>query len=372
MLIEKIMSTLFRLIVKEVFPPFLIATAGLCLLMVFGQLLPLLETFFRARASFYDVAYLVPLMFPALISFIIPMASLMGVLIGYMRLSREGEMLALFSLGVPPARLILPVFIFCCSLWAVVTFFTVSAAPKSKAAMRRYVAEVTQRTLARGLPDRVFFSPVKGLTVYIEEADSTGRRFQRIFVNDARKEGANLQIMAKEGSLLMDRDGEGVIFDLRDGFVTKVDEDYSETDTLFFSEYVLKVRMGDVSVRSSRGQMGMRELLAEASAEGTSKKKKAKLLTEFHKRIAMPFATLILGLMGVPLGIFFGGTGLAGGVSIGLSAFLGYYICMAFFANLGESGVIPPVMAVWMPNLIVGIVAAYLLHLLFRKGPVKW
>lgn len=372
MVIEVAMSTLFRLIAREVLPPLFIAVFGLCLLMVLGQMLPLLEPLFRARATLMDLVRLVPITLPVLASFAIPMAVLIGVLTGYMKLSRDGEMIALFSVGVSPLRLIMPVLALSLLMWALVSFLTVWAAPRSKAAVRRYVAELTQRTLARGLPDRIFFSPARGLTLYIEDADSSGKRFSRIYVNDARKGGANLQILARKGSMLLDSSGEGVIFDLEDGFMTQADRHLSATDTLFFSEYVLKVRLGEVSVRTSRGQMATGELLRRARSGRLSPKKRARLLSEFHKRIAMPFATIILGLMGVPLGIFFGTTGLAGGISIGISSFLGYYICLAFFANLGESGAMPPSIALWMPNVIVGGVTAYLLFLLFKKGPVRW
>ncbi len=372
MVVDVAMSILFRLIIREVLPPLAIAAGGLCLLMVLGQLLPMLEPLFRARATLWDIVRLLPLTLAPVAEFSIPMAVLIGVLTGYMKLSRDGEMIALFSVGVAPFRLLTPVLVLCLTMWVLTSFITLWATPRSKAALRSYVAELTHRTLARGLPDRVFFSPAKGLTLYIEEADDSGKRFKKIYVNDARRGGADLQILARKGSMLFDDSGSEVIFRLEDGFMTHTNRTLSATDTLFFSEYILKVKLGEVSIRTSRGQLPTGELLRRAKEGGLSPKKRARLLSEFHKRVAMPFATIILGLMGVPLGIFFGTTGLAGGISIGISSFLAYYICLAFFSNLAESGAMPPAVALWMPNVIVGVVSAYLIYLLFRKGPVRW
>lgn len=83
---------------------------------------------------------------------------------------------------------------------------------------------------------------------------------------------------------------------------------------------------------------------------------------EKHKRIAFPFATIILTVIGVSLS----SRKVRGGIGFHLG--IGITICFAFilfmqittvFATLGN---LPPVIAVWIPNFIFGILSIYLLR----------
>lgn len=87
-----------------------------------------------------------------------------------------------------------------------------------------------------------------------------------------------------------------------------------------------------------------------------------KFQIEKHKRIAFPFATIVLTLIGVALS----SRKVRGG--IGLNLGIGITICFAFimfmqvttvFATFGN---LPPVIAVWIPNFIFGLLGIYLLR----------
>lgn len=88
-------------------------------------------------------------------------------------------------------------------------------------------------------------------------------------------------------------------------------------------------------------------------------------MVEKHKRIAYPFATVILTLIGVALSSrkVRGGIGLHLGIGIGISftfiMFMQITTTMATYSNL------PAWIALWVPNLIFGILALYLL----RRAP---
>ncbi|MCX7696477.1 MAG: LptF/LptG family permease [Bacteroidales bacterium] len=81
------------------------------------------------------------------------------------------------------------------------------------------------------------------------------------------------------------------------------------------------------------------------------------LLVEKHRRLAFPFATIILTILGVAIGSrrVRGGTGFHIGLGLGLS--FTYILFMQIFSSLGISGDLPPLIATWMPNIIFAIVA---------------
>ncbi len=83
-------------------------------------------------------------------------------------------------------------------------------------------------------------------------------------------------------------------------------------------------------------------------------------LIEKQNRFALPFSAFILTLMGVSLSSRKrrGGIGLNIGIGIGLS--FTYILFMRFSQMFVYSGALPPVVALWLPNVIFGVIAAVL------------
>ena len=86
---------------------------------------------------------------------------------------------------------------------------------------------------------------------------------------------------------------------------------------------------------------------------------------EYHQRIAMSFAAFILTIIGVSLSSrkVKGGMGLNLGIGLGLS--FSYILFQTISATFAVNGNTPPVLAVWIPNILYTFIAIYL----YRKAP---
>lgn len=86
---------------------------------------------------------------------------------------------------------------------------------------------------------------------------------------------------------------------------------------------------------------------------------------EYHKRIAMSFASFILTIIGVSLSSrkTKGGMGLHLGIGLGLS--FSYILFQTVASTFAVNGNVPPVIAMWIPNLLYALIAFYL----YRKAP---
>jgi lipopolysaccharide export system permease protein len=82
---------------------------------------------------------------------------------------------------------------------------------------------------------------------------------------------------------------------------------------------------------------------------------------EKHKRIAFPFATFILTLIGVSLASrkTRGGIGLH--IGLGLLISFSFILFMQVSSTFATSGPVKPYVAVWIPNIAFGILGLYLL-----------
>ena len=89
------------------------------------------------------------------------------------------------------------------------------------------------------------------------------------------------------------------------------------------------------------------------------------LEVERHRRIAFPFATVILTIIGVAVSSrkTRGGTGLH--IGIGLSLSFAFILMMQISTTFATNGNLPPMLAVWIPNIIFSAVA----YLLVKKTP---
>ena len=86
-------------------------------------------------------------------------------------------------------------------------------------------------------------------------------------------------------------------------------------------------------------------------------------LIELHKRIAFPFSTFILTLIGASLATrkVRGGIGIH--IAIGIAISFAYILFMKFSDEFATKGNLEPVVAAWLPNIIFGLVSIFLYRL---------
>jgi lipopolysaccharide export system permease protein len=93
-------------------------------------------------------------------------------------------------------------------------------------------------------------------------------------------------------------------------------------------------------------------------------------LVEIHKKFAIPAACIVFSLLGVPLGIRAHRGGRMGSFVALLPIVLFYYFGLTLGENIGDHGRIPPWLAMWAPNIIVGGIALYLLRATLKERPI--
>ena len=105
-------------------------------------------------------------------------------------------------------------------------------------------------------------------------------------------------------------------------------------------------------------------LLAQVASDSlipTGSQDSSPYLVELHKRFSIPFACVVFGLIGTPLGIQSRRSGKSGGFAISVVLLLIYYIFISAGESLGDNGRIPVLFAVWTPNLLLGVTGIILL-----------
>jgi lipopolysaccharide export system permease protein len=87
------------------------------------------------------------------------------------------------------------------------------------------------------------------------------------------------------------------------------------------------------------------------------------LQVNLANKLAWPFASFIGVVLAIPLAMRFGKRGRTLGVAMAILAFFVYFLMTSAAAALGRNGKIDPVLAAWLPNIIMGATGLILLWL---------
>jgi lipopolysaccharide export system permease protein len=84
-----------------------------------------------------------------------------------------------------------------------------------------------------------------------------------------------------------------------------------------------------------------------------------------YERVAFPFATIILTLIGVSVSSRKVRGGIGFNLGLGLALTFLYILFMQVFTVMATFGNFPPLLAVWIPNILFGLIA----YILLRMAP---
>jgi LPS export ABC transporter permease LptG/LPS export ABC transporter permease LptF len=84
-------------------------------------------------------------------------------------------------------------------------------------------------------------------------------------------------------------------------------------------------------------------------------------MVDLQKKLAFPFATVVMTLLAIPFGLTTGKRGALYGIGIGIVLAVMYWVTGSAFVAIGKAGLLSPVMAGWAPNIIAAGSAVYLL-----------
>ena len=187
-----------RYIIREVLPPFVLGLLVLTFILMMPPMMEVAERLITKGVDWSTVARLMVTLLPQGLGVTIPMALLIGLLIGLGRLSGDRETVALQACGVSIFRMLRPVG-FLAIVAAAVTFYTlVVALPDANQAFR----EITYRAIATRAEDevrpRVFYEDFPNIVLYVRDVAPDGS-WSQVFLADTRKGDQPGRVRGAEG-----------------------------------------------------------------------------------------------------------------------------------------------------------------------------
>jgi lipopolysaccharide export system permease protein len=355
---------------------FVVSIFVMTIVIFLGRSLRYTSYLFAGGGGLTDFFTLLLYSLPYIFSFTLPMATLIAVLVTFSRLSLDNEITAMKAAGISFYQMIPPV--------AVLTGFASLATlalsafilPRGDLGIQRTILAMVQSRVQFALKERVFNSQFDGLVFFINEISADGSRMQGIFINDERSPEMTRTIVAEEGSVLNQPEEKQIVFKLLRGTMIRVNETMSEVQTINFRNYDFRVDLGSLGIGGETFAKGARhmdiiELRNNLRSVQKATREYYSLLLEYHKRLSLPFACLVLGFLAAPLGVQAGSASRLKGVVMGLVLFLLYYVCVSAGSALGEDGTVPPAISMWLPVVFFAILGIVMWIKTARESSLK-
>lgn len=108
----------------------------------------------------------------------------------------------------------------------------------------------------------------------------------------------------------------------------------------------------------SLSQKKLNELIETQRLRGDAKLSDS--LVQWHNRFSLPFSAFILTIMGVSLSSKKKRGGIGWNLVVGIALSFSYILFMKFSEMFVATGTLPPWIAVWLPNVIFAVIAAFM------------
>ena len=354
-------TILDRYVAREVFAPFAAGVGLLTFTLVTGRLLKLTDLVVNHGVSLADVGILILLIMPGFLELTLGMAVLIGVLMGFGRMSTDQEMTAARACGVSLYRLAVPVMLIALGVYAVASYFAFSLRPWANAQLHQRLYDLSRSKVAAGIREKVFNDDMPGIMLYVDRVNSQTSALSGVLISDSRNPNQQNTIIAQHGTFLPDDEG-GSTLRLYDGsiFGTETGSDQSHVTSFRIYDLGLRAKGTFTDAELDPDELAMPALRARIAAARTAGKPDYESETELASKYTITIETLLFALLGVSLGLkpARGGHSERFGVSVAL--FFLYYAIMKVGRTLAERGALGPYIAMSLPDLVFVVLALWL------------
>lgn len=353
-------------IFKEMAPTFITSLILFTFIVLAGRILRLTEWMVNYGIDLSQVLLIVVYTFPYVLFFTLPMATLLASLIAFSRLNEDNEIIALKSSGISLYQILPPVVAFSIICYLFASFVAIYLFPAGNHSMARLLFKIAQSNTSIGIKQGVFNDNIPNIMLYANHISAHDQSMEGVFIFDERDPGLSNAIIAQQGRISSDPKQMSIHLHLTNGSVFMVNKELDSSRTLRFKSYDLNIELSDIMKKFSSRMKGEREMSISELKDQIKKIRKGTvrhniLTLELWRKFSIPFACLLLGLIGLPLGLMMRARGRSWGIALSLAIFIAYYILLSAADSLGETGKLNPVLAIWIPNVVLGVTTFILL-----------
>ncbi|HYL67898.1 MAG TPA: LptF/LptG family permease, partial [Candidatus Limnocylindria bacterium] len=360
------MRLLDRYIAREVASHSILGLAVFTFVFFVPQLVRLMDLIVRHSSGTGTVVLLFLCALPPVLGFTLPMAMLVGVLIGLGRLSADSEIVALHASGISMRRLLLPIGVLALGTAVVTSLMTFWLSPASIHALRGLEQALLSSQAPFAVQPRVFDERFPGFVLYVQDVEAGATHWRGVFLVSTGGTPGSAITIAADATLVAAPGAEGDKdrLDLHLGSGSTHEYDVHQPDRYSVTTF----GQSDIPIDISTSAVG-----ASPPALTLSEKSMLTLMrergpgwrdahVELHRRLAFPAACMVFALLGVPVGVRPRRGGRATGMILTLALIGGYYLLFVMGLRMAQQGAVAPWAGVWAANIVAAFIGVFFLR----------
>ena len=365
------MRILTRYILGEILSHTFIGCALFTFILFMPQLPHILEVVVRNSSTLIDVFEIFLFTLPNLLKLTIPMAVLVGVLLGFSRLASDSEIVAMRASGLG-----IGYFVRVSSIVAVAGTLlglanTLYLAPRANHAILQMEQALETSQASYEIQPRVFYEEFKNSVLYVQNvhAGAGPSNWDQVFMADVT-DPANPIVTTAATATVVNGGSQELMMRLRDGSRHEtVPGEPGQYNISTFNTTDLGLALSQTSdVHLGRMDTAIYALPFSALLNRIHGADPQRYLIELHNRFAFPAACVVLMLVGVPLGAASRRGGRSSGWVFTILLVFVYYFLSSTGIALGRQGKLPVFLAVWSANILFAAAGSFLLWQMAAGG----
>ena len=359
------MRILTRYILREILAHSLIGLAVFSFVLYLRPMGRVLELVAQRNLPASSVISLFLLPLPSIFVVTIPIAVLVGTLIGLSRMAADGEAIAIRAVGIGRGQFLRPVLIFAVGGWLLASWMSLFLSPMAFRKLQGIETSLAAAQANYQIRPRVFIEQFPHLLLYLKDIASSGGQWHGVFIADTSQRDKVKVTLAESGRLVNENGSGRLDLHLEHGatheFNPKQPQRYS---VISFDETDIPLESAGNQTPGHFSPSMLPPLTLLTALKKSGGKRAAQV--ELNYRLALPVAAIVLALVALPLGLMTRKGGKAFGLMVSILLVFIYYVLMAFGLSFAKQGTLNPEIGLWTANVVFFLVGMVMFHQMSR------
>jgi LPS export ABC transporter permease LptG/LPS export ABC transporter permease LptF len=386
----KIFGVIDRFMIREIVPPTALGFMTYTFLVVMRGIFNLIEQILVRGVAIKDALQVLLITLPHIIVLTIPMSFLFGVLLAVGRMNAENEIVAMQAGGIPARRLLRPIVALGILLTMLNGYLYLVVIPGSGRELRELKVRLfaDAKNLGRIEPG-VFHEQLPNVLLYLRHANMDTGEWRDVLFFDSSDPTEERLTLAKRGRMVT----AGVDAKTTTGEMPEVEQwirleevvthQFSRSDPETYRINRTRTQLfrpdmgggGTVRFRLGMSERETLELISFLRGGSLSSSEDSEVTfnqtdieverrhaaVELNKRLAIPFACVVFAFLALPLGVGSRSGGRGRGFVVSVGVVLVYYMVASQGEMMAMEGRVPPWLGIWLPNIVLMVIALYLM-----------
>jgi lipopolysaccharide export system permease protein len=361
------MSIYSRYLLAQIARPMVTAILVSLIALLAERTLRVIDLVVGWRGSLFVVFEMLGYLIPHYMGLALPVAFFLGILLTFSRLSREGELAAIYASGVGLPQLLRPILLASLTLAVAVAILVSLLQPYARYAYRAATYALTNASFTTLLQNGLF-TTLGDTTYMVEELSDDKSRMERVFLYQGGPDRDSVTITAASGRAERSGPTSPIVLKLQDGLQQLVPKP-SGTARQGSNDVVIRFREFETGLANPeedfrpRGEDEREMTLVElwsASSRPPPDVDPWEIESELSGRLVRILTLPILPLMAIPLAIDRVRGQRSYGIVLGLAMLIAFHQVLQVGEALADNGEAPSWLGLWVPFAVFALISSWM------------